>query len=159
MINVSWDDAVAYAKWLSGKTGQTWRLPTEAEWEYAARAGIETKYSWGNSIGNNKANCDGCGSRWDNKQTAPVGSFSANNFGLYDMSGNVWEWVYDWYDKAYYSSSPADDPQGPASGSRRVSRGGGWYNGAGYLRSALRYSDSPGIRYDVLGFRLLRQPS
>ena len=84
VINVSWNDATAYAKWLSNQTGKTYRLPTEAEWEYAARAGTETKYWWGNDLGKNRAACDGCGSQWDNKQTAPVGSFSANKFGLYD---------------------------------------------------------------------------
>lgn len=89
MINVSWDDAAAYADWLSAQTGKRYRLPTEAEWEYAARAGNRTEYCWGNDIGYSQANCDGCGSRWDNKQTAPVGSFQPNPFGLYDMHGNV----------------------------------------------------------------------
>ena len=81
MINVSWKDAVAYAEWLSAKTGERYRLPTEAEWEYAARAGTETKYSWGNKIGRNRANCYDCGSQWDNKKTAPVGSFRPNGWG------------------------------------------------------------------------------
>ena len=101
VINVSWNDAVQYAKWLSKKTGQTWRLPTEAEWEYAARAGSKTRYSWENDIGKNRANCDGCGSQWDNKKTAPVGSFNANAFGLHDMHGNVSEWTVDCYNDSY----------------------------------------------------------
>jgi hypothetical protein len=85
VINVSWDDAVAYTKWLSEQTGKRYRLPTEAEWEYAARAGTEMIYWWGDEVGEkNRANCDGCGSRWDNKQTAPVGSFASNPWGLYD---------------------------------------------------------------------------
>ncbi|MCP3897296.1 SUMF1/EgtB/PvdO family nonheme iron enzyme, partial [Moraxella sp.] len=101
VINVSWDDAVAYAKWLSQQTGKQYRLPTEAEWEYAARAGTETQYWWGNEIGQNRAVCDACGSRWDNKQTAPVGSFAANPFSLYDTVGNVWEWTCSEYEDKY----------------------------------------------------------
>jgi formylglycine-generating enzyme required for sulfatase activity len=89
VINVSWNDVQQYLAWLKKETGQTWRLPSEAEWEYAARAGTETVYSWGDAIGKNRANCDGCGSQWDNKQTAPVGSFAANPWGLSDMHGNV----------------------------------------------------------------------
>ncbi|MCK5522411.1 MAG: formylglycine-generating enzyme family protein, partial [Thiomargarita sp.] len=101
IVGISWDDAVAYAEWLSQQTGKEYRLPTEAEWEYAARAGTDTKYWWGNKIGQNRANCDGCGSRWDNKQTAQVGSFSANPFGLYDTVGNVWEWTCSEYENEY----------------------------------------------------------
>ena len=157
VIYVSWDDAVAYAKWLSRKTGQVWRLPTEAEWEYAARAGSEKKYSWGNSVGKNKANCYNCGSQWDNKKTAPVGSFSENPFKAHDMHGNVWEWVHDW--KGEYSSSSQTDPRGPKKGSGRVLRGGGWGSDARVLRSANRVNSSPGSRSNSLGFRLLRQPS
>ena len=95
VMNVSWEDAVAYVRWLSGQTGERYRLPSEAEWEYAARAGSVTAYSWGNEIGRNRANCHGCGSQWDNRQTAPVGSFGPNGWGLHDMHGNVWEWVQD----------------------------------------------------------------
>jgi formylglycine-generating enzyme required for sulfatase activity len=95
VINVSWDDAKAYVAWLSKKTGKDYRLLTEAEYEYATRAGTQTAYPWGNDIGKNNANCDGCGSQWDNEQTAPVGSFAPNSFGLYDMVGNVWQWVED----------------------------------------------------------------
>ncbi|MBI3515706.1 MAG: SUMF1/EgtB/PvdO family nonheme iron enzyme, partial [Proteobacteria bacterium] len=92
-VNVSWEDAQAYAQWLARKTGRGYRLPTEAEWEYAARAGTTTRYSWGNDIGRGNAVCDGCGSQWDDKSTAPVGSFSPNPFGLHDMHGNAWQWV------------------------------------------------------------------
>jgi formylglycine-generating enzyme required for sulfatase activity len=154
VINVSWEDAQQYIQWLNQETGKNYRLPTEAQWEYAARAGSTTKYSWGNEVGRNKANCDGCGSQWDNKQTAPVGSFAANAFGLYDMHGNVWEWCQDWYDGKYYQSSPAADPQGPPSGEYRVFRGGSWGNDPAYLRSAYRSYNCPGIRYYYLGFRL-----
>lgn len=107
VINVSFDDAQAYAKWLSDQTGKKYRLPTEAEWEYAARAGTQTWYWWGDDIGRNNANCDGCGSQWDNRQTAPVGSFKANAFGLHDTAGNVWEWVQDcWHEN--YNNAPGD---------------------------------------------------
>ena len=96
VIDVTWDDAQTYVAWLSKITGKPYRLLTEAEYEYAARAGTETAYPWGDEIGDGTmANCDGCGSQWDNKQTAPVGSFAANGFGLYDMVGNVWEWTED----------------------------------------------------------------
>ena len=107
MINVSWDDAKAYVAWLSKKTGKTYRLLTEAEYEYATRAGTQTAYPWGNDIGENNANCRGCGSQWDGKQTAPVGSFSPNGFGLYDMVGNVGQWTEDCYHDSY-NGAPAD---------------------------------------------------
>ncbi len=103
-INVSWDDAQAYVKWLSRITGKEYRLLSEAEYEYAARAGSQTAYPWGDDIklsGKAMANCDGCGSPWDDKQTAPVGSFAANQFGLYDMVGNVWEWTEDCWNDNY----------------------------------------------------------
>ena len=107
VINVSWEDAIAYTEWLSAQTGERYRLPSEAEWEYAARAGSTTKYSWGNEIGHNRANCNACGSQWDNEKTAPVGSFGPNAFGLHDMHGNLWEWVQDcWNDS--YQGAPAD---------------------------------------------------
>ena len=92
VVNVSWHDAQTYVVWLSRETGEAYRLPSEAEWEYAARAGTETRYSWGNDLGRGKANCDGCRSRWDDEKTAPVGSFPPNGFGLYDVHGNAYEW-------------------------------------------------------------------
>lgn len=157
-INVSWEDTQQYIAWLNKTTGKHYRLPTEAEWEYAARAGSSTQYSWGDEVGKNQANCHGCGSQWDNTQTAPVGSFGANGFGLFDMHGNVWEWVQDWKDDDYYGKSPAQNPPGPSSGKNRVYRGGGWSSGAGNMRSAYRYSNSPDFRIYYLGFRLLRTP-
>ena len=93
--SISWDDAQAFINWLNRKTGGSYRLPSEAEWDYAARAGSVTRYIWGDKVGRNQAVCKKCGSQWDNKQSAPVGSFPANNFGLYDMHGNVWEWTED----------------------------------------------------------------
>jgi formylglycine-generating enzyme required for sulfatase activity len=106
-MRVSWEDAKQYVAWIAKLTGKPYRLLTEAEWEYAARAGTTTSYSWGNDIGKGNANCDRCGSQWDNERTAPVGSFKPNGFGLYDMHGNVWEWCEDaWHDN--YKGAPAD---------------------------------------------------
>jgi formylglycine-generating enzyme required for sulfatase activity len=127
MIEVSWYGATAYAEWLSQQTGHQYRLPTEAEWEYAARAGTETKYWWGNKVGSNKANCDSCGSQWDDKQTAPVGSFAANPYGLYDTAGNVWEWTCSEYESSYNGKE-----EYCVSDAGRLSfRGGAWSSDAG----------------------------
>jgi formylglycine-generating enzyme required for sulfatase activity len=154
VINVSWDDATAYATWLSQQTGKTYRLPTEAEWEYAARAGSITKYPWGDEVGLNNANCDGCGSQWDNKQTAPVGSFAANAFGLHDMHGNVWEWVQDCYHSSY-EGAPADGAaREQCDSSSRVLRGGSWLFDPAWMRSAARYGDAASYTGSDSGFRL-----
>ncbi|MCY4513844.1 MAG: SUMF1/EgtB/PvdO family nonheme iron enzyme, partial [Candidatus Tectomicrobia bacterium] len=128
VINVSWNDAKEYVDWLSSQTGQPYRLLTEAEWEYAARAGATTKYSWGNDIGRSRANCDGCGSPWDDSQTAPVGSFGANAFGLHDMHGNVLEWVEDCWNGSYSGAPSNGSAWLRGNCERRVLRGGSWYN-------------------------------
>jgi formylglycine-generating enzyme required for sulfatase activity len=156
VINVNWYDAMTYVAWLSKKTGKPYRLLTEAEWEYAARAGTQTAYPWGNDIGKNNANCDGCGSQWDRKQTAPVGSFAANQFGLYDMLGNVFEWVEDcWHDN--YKGAPSDGSVwSSADCGRFVVRGGSWLNVPQLLRSAQRLRYSPDYRVNKLGFRVGR---
>ena len=107
VIDVSWNDAQEFIAWLNTRTDGGFRLPTESEWEYAARAGSETKYSWGDNIGNNWANCDGCGSQWDNSRTAPVGRFESNDWGLHDMHGNVAEWVQDCWNNNY-TNAPDD---------------------------------------------------
>lgn len=159
VINVSFEDAEAYAKWLAAQTGKQYRLPSEAEWEYAARAGTNSAYWWGQTIGKNNAVCVGCGSRWDNKQTARVKSFKANAFGLYDTAGNVWEWTQDcWHDD--YQGAPKDGSawllanQGDCA--RRVIRGGSWGYYPQFLRSAVRlWYGSDGAVY-VLGFRVAR---
>ena len=157
VINVSWEDATAYAEWLSAETGQRYRLPSEAEWEYAARAGTTTAYSWGNDLGQNRANCYRCGSRWDGQQAAPAGSFAANAWGLHDMHGNVGEWVEDcWHDS--YARAPADGSawtRGDDCG-RRVLRGDSWNSLPGDLRSADRVWFSIGFRFFTVGFRLAR---
>jgi formylglycine-generating enzyme required for sulfatase activity len=156
VIKVSWEDAQGYVNWLSTETGTDCRLPTEAEWEYAARAGTTTDYFWGDEVGKNNANCDGCGSKWDNKQTAPVGSFPANPFGLQDMHGNVWEWTQDcWHDS--YTDAPTDSTAWESGGDcgRRVVRGGSWYDNPGLLRASDRYDDARGGRDGYLGFRVV----
>ena len=156
VMRVSWNDAVAYAQWLSEQTGKRYRLPTEAEWEYAARAGSTTRYWWGNELGRNNANCIGCGSRWDNKQTAPVGSFRPNDFGLYDTAGNVWEWVEDCWNKSY-DGAPSDGSAWLGGDcSNRVLRGGSWVFIPWGLRSAYRFRGWTVNRYVDFGFRVAR---
>jgi formylglycine-generating enzyme required for sulfatase activity/serine/threonine protein kinase len=154
VINVNWQQAQAYAKWLSQKTGLKFRLPSEAEWEYAARAGTTTTYPWGNDIGSNNANCDGCGSQWDGAKTSPVNSFTANLFGLQDMHGNVWEWVQDCWNDSYHDSPIISKAWESGDCSRRVLRGGSWNYSPNSLRSATRgwySSDGSGSSF---GFRL-----
>ena len=137
MINVNWHDAKAYAAWLSKQTGKRYRLPSESKWEYAARAGRETAYSWGDEIGVNRANCDGCGSEWDDTQTSPVGSFEPNGFGLYDMHGNVYEWVEDRC-HGNYEGAPSDGRAWTSGGDdrHRVARGGSLVRGLCVSRAA-----------------------
>ena len=170
VVCVSWHDAQAYVKWLSAKTGEKYRLPTEAEWEYVARAASETSFSYGDDpdytrtcgYGNLGDQVGADHYRWAGGapcrdgyvHTAPVGSFSGNAFGLHDVHGNVWEWVQDWYGS--YPSGAATDPRGPATGSGRVGRGGGWGSHPLSGRSAGRSGNSPGGRYSDLGFRVLR---
>ena len=125
IVNVSFGDVQAYLGWLSRETGTSYRLPSEAEWEYAARAGTETRYSWSDDIGTNRANCDGCGSRWDDRQTAPVGSFPPNPFGLHDMHGNVHEWMADCSNDSYRGAPSTGAPWTRGDCSRRLTRGGG----------------------------------
>lgn len=157
VINVSFSDAMQYVRWLSQVSGKTYRLPTEAEWEYAARAGTKTRYSWGDDPGSGNATCDGCGSRWDLKQTAPVGSFKPNAFGLYDMHGNVWEWVEDSWHRNY-EGAPTDGSAWLESGDQnvRVVRGGSWRNETAHLRAAARVGRNSHVRFDTLGFRVAR---
>jgi formylglycine-generating enzyme required for sulfatase activity len=167
VINVSWDHANAYADWLSAQTGANYRLPSEAEWEYAARAGTETPFWTGDCIHTDQANYDGnydhdgCGAKTGvfRRQTVPAGTLPANAFGLHEIAGNVWEWVEDcWHDR--YDGAPTDGSawleanQGECA--RRVVRGGGWFNDPWLLRSALRNRYFRDERSAVLGFRLAR---
>lgn len=159
VINVSREDAKAYARWLSERTGEAYRLLSESEWEYMARGGVEARFWWGHDLGRNRANCDGCGSRWDDKQSAPVGSFSANPFGVHDVHGNVFEWVSDCPNDSY-AGAPSDGSAWRSGNCNLgVARGGSWYNGARAIRSAYRTSDSPTLRDYRVGFRIARRIS
>ena len=149
---VSWNDVQEFLRKLNAMTGKRYRLPTEAEWEFAARGGNSSrgyKYSGGNSFGS-------VAWYWENSgiRTHAVGTKSPNELGIYDMSGNVWEWCQDWYNSSYYGSSPRTNPQGPNSGSYRVCRGGGWRSSARDCRVSYRDSYTPDFRYYYLGFRL-----
>jgi formylglycine-generating enzyme required for sulfatase activity len=152
VLNVTWNDAMAFCRWLSAKEGKTYRLPTEAQWEYACRAGSTTRYCYGDDEAG-LGEYAWYGANWGGK-THPVGEKKANAWGLYDMHGNVWEWCADWYDNSYYAKSPTDDPTGPVTGSYRVHRGGGWFVVAGFCRSADRYILSPGYGAYGLGVRV-----
>ena len=157
---VSWNDAQEFIGRLNARGGgNRYRLPTEAEWEYAARAGTTTVYWWGNAIGDNRANCEGCGSQWDDESTAPVGSFAANAWGLHDVHGNVWERVQDcWHDS--YQGAPGDGSAWTSGGNcgRRVLRGGSWDDYPRGLRAADRYWGGGGHRDGDVGFRVARTP-
>ena len=156
VIHVSREDAQSYVSWLSSRTGERYRLLTEAQWEYVARAGSSTAYSWGNGIGSNRANCDGCGSQWNSRQSAPVGSFEANAFGVHDMHGNVWEWVEDCWNGSY-EGAPADGSAWQTGNCNlRVLRGGSWDFNPRSLRSADRGGDATGVRDENVGFRVAR---
>jgi formylglycine-generating enzyme required for sulfatase activity len=158
VINVAWDDAQRYVAWLSKMAGKTYRLLSEGEWEYAARASTQTAYSWGNEIGKRNANCNNWGSKWDYRQTAPVGSFAANAFGLYDMHGNVGEWVEDCV-SSDYNGAPADGSAWTvgANCNGRIYRDGSWNLAPNRLRSAIRSGGSPAEYRNIdLGFRVGR---
>ncbi len=148
---VSWFDAVAYCDWLSRATGKRFRLPTEAEWERAARGGAEGElYPWGDAEPETLPNY---ATRWKDAPE-PVGLYVPNPYGLYNLGDNVHEWCADWYDAAYYAVSPERNPQGPPSGSRRASRGGSWRHHIKVTRTAARSSIPPEFKYADYGFRV-----
>jgi len=171
-VHVSWEDAKRFCEWLWAKEGVFYRLPTEAEWEYACRAGCEDLYWWGNSekrAGDCANVADRAARRHDPSWTvfdtddghvlaAPVGSFLPNRIGLYDMIGNVWEWCEDWFDPDYYARSPSVDPKGPPSGSLRVRRCSSWINEPKHSLSANRYGSRPDERIYDVGFRVVCSP-
>ncbi len=162
VVFVSWNDAMDFVRWLNKVKppwdGGKYALPTEAQWEYGARAGTTTAYSFGDDI----ATLGDYGWFEDNAFSddgyAPqkVGTKRPNPWGLYDMHGNVWEWTADWFNKKYYFISPAIEPTGPLVGFNKVYRGGGWYSGAEDLRSAARSAQPPENRYNYVGFRVVR---
>jgi formylglycine-generating enzyme required for sulfatase activity len=173
VLLISWNDAEAFCRWLGRRENRVYRLPTEAEWEYAARGGRDSAF-WSGDAPGSLAEVANIADRhlreavpavewaepWDDGHafTAPVGSYRANPFGLYDMHGNVWEWIADWHDDDSYASGPAVDPQGPESGSFRAIRGGGWFNPAAQNRAAQRIYFAPSFRYCLLsGFRVLME--
>jgi len=157
VLGVNWDSAVAYCNWLSAKTGKTYRLPTEAEWEKAARGTDQRRYPWGNNIDHSDANYVGA-RPFDT--SAPVGSYGhPSPYGVYDMAGNVMEWCRDWYSRDYYSVSPRKDPQGPETGVYRVTRGGTFFTEAFDLRSCARSAAWPSVQsHRMIGFRPVREP-
>jgi formylglycine-generating enzyme required for sulfatase activity len=161
VVNVSWNDAQQYAAWLSEVSGKHYRLPTEAEWEYAARAGSATAYWWGAAADLERANCRGCASEWAGKRSETVGSFPPNAWGLYDTAGNVWEWVQDcWHQD--YAGAPADGrawDDSPDGKCLRVLRGGAWSFGPEALRSPGRMKFPASYRAGAAGFRLVLAPA
>ena len=164
VINVNWNDAVAFTKWLSKKSGKTFRLPSESEWEYAARGGTTTRYPWGDDFGRSSANCAGCGTPWDGQQTAAVGSFSANPYGLYDMIGNVYEWCLDTQHESY-KSHPTDGKARTSGGFKdhrgrkfRANRGGSWFQPPVEMTVFRRCWDAEEDKRHELGFRVLMEP-
>jgi len=155
VVGVSWYEAAAYANWLSKKKGKNYRLPTEAEWEKAARGTDGREYPWGNEFDKNKCNSRECGL----KRTGPVGIFpnGKSPYGCMDMAGNVFEWCLDWHNDDYYKKSPTKNPTGPSKGSFRVLRGGCWFFGASSCRAAFRGGGRlPDLPDVFVGFRLLR---
>ncbi len=180
MLNVSWNDAVAFCAWLTRTERVIYQLPTEAEWEYACRARTTSLYG----SGNDPDSLVKFGNLWDQTlmtkfpnfaerwvwrapsffkasdgyvHTAPVGRFQPNAFGLYDMLGNVAEWCNDWFDTDYYKESPVDDPPGPARTEKRVARGGAWRLPPWGVRPAIRHANPPDYRNEVIGFRVVRE--
>lgn len=153
-VNVSWDDAQAFIRWLNAVSGERYRLPTEAEWEYAARAGSTTVYPWGDTF--NATLLNGTGRHGSDQwlELAPVGQFAANNFGLHDMLGNVWEWTQDCYRPDYHGAPVDGSAQTGEPGCGRVLRGGSWSDRAEWLRPATRNWFDAGERFDYVGFRL-----
>jgi formylglycine-generating enzyme required for sulfatase activity len=152
VVGVTWDEAVAYCRWLGGREGRQYRLPTEAEWEYAARGGREgALFPWGDEPPSERG-LVGCDAKTGGP--APVGVNPPNGFGLYDMSAGVHEWCSDYYDYNYYGNSPERNPPGPASGDRRASRGGSWRHQIKFARCAARSSLPPAFSYSDYGFRV-----
>jgi formylglycine-generating enzyme required for sulfatase activity len=156
VTSVTWDDAQTYVAWLSKMTGQQYRLPTEAEWEYAARAGTSTTYYWGDQLGLQNANCVKCGTEWDNIKTAPVGAFAPNPFGLFDMVGNVWQWLEDCLHPDYNGAPEDGSAWITGDCNLRTDRGGSWVSNITNVRIAFRGSYPSENRNYSLGIRVAR---
>jgi formylglycine-generating enzyme required for sulfatase activity len=154
--DLSWDDAQQYVRWLTKISGKPYRLPTEAEWEYAARGGTATRYWWGNDMRKGTANCKDCGPPWRVDAPDDVGSFPANPYGLYDMAGGVWEWVSDCWHNSYKNAPNDGSTWDEPNCETRVIRGGSWRDGSGYMLSATRFKYDSSVRYNANGFRVAR---
>jgi len=154
--NLSWDDAQVYVKWLTKTTGKTYRLPSEAEWEYAARGGTTTTYWWGNEMRKGYADCKDCGEPWRKDGPVNVGSFLPNPYGLFDMNGSVWEWVGDCWHGSYKGAPPDGRVWDEAGCPMRVIRGGSWPDGGAYMQSATRFKYSASVRQSQNGMRVAR---
>jgi formylglycine-generating enzyme required for sulfatase activity len=157
VADIHWNDANAYLAWLSARTGKRYRLPTESEWEYAARAGTTTTYPWGEAMAKDRANCNGCNDQ-PRRATVAVGQFPPNGFGLYDMAGNAAEWVADCWSENYRTAPRDGSPYSVQSCRERVLRGGSFNNDPRYLRSAARFKYDADVRFYTNGFRVAREP-
>lgn len=157
VINITWHQAQNYTKWLSRKTGHRYRLPSEAEWEYVHRAGTTTDFWWGSEPGENNANCKDCKSEWSAKSSAPVGSFKANPFGLFDTAGNLFEWVSDCWNPDHRGAPDTTEPRLTGNCKYRVIRGGSFYYFNKVSRSSYRAKNPPDVKSYWLGFRVVRE--
>jgi formylglycine-generating enzyme required for sulfatase activity len=157
IININHEVAKTYTAWLTKKTGRVYRLPTEAEWEYAARAGTTTDFPWGNEVGENRVNCRQCGSEWSGKGTAPVGSFPPNPFGLYDLNGNVWEWVEDCWNPDHAGAPKDARARLDGDCTFRVMKGGSWYYFGRLARSPYRFKNHAHVKSYNIGLRVVRE--
>ena len=156
--NVSWNDTQQFIEWLSNVTQKKYRLPSEAEWEYAARGGTQTRYWWGDQLQSDMANCRGCGGAYDPSQPLKVGSFKPNPFGLHDMGGSVGQWVEDCWHKDYQGAPIDGSAWIDKNCAARVIRSGSWKNDASYIRPASRDRYDTGVRYPTHGFRVVATP-
>lgn len=157
VINISFSETNDFVRYLRARTGKPYRLPTEAEWEYAARAGTDTPFWWGDDAGEEFANCRHCGSEWDGKSSAPVGQFAANPFGLFDMNGNVWEWIADCWNEDHQDAPATAAARGTGNCERRVIRSGSWYYIARLMSASSRDSHPVQLWSYNIGIRVVRE--
>ncbi|MBT3238188.1 MAG: formylglycine-generating enzyme family protein [Rhodospirillaceae bacterium] len=157
VMNITWFETQEFTEWLSKKTGHTYRLPSEAEWEYAARAGTTTEFWWGDEVGENLGNCRNCKSEWSKKGSAPVGSFAPNPFGLYDVHGNEWEWMEDCWTPNQIDAPTDGSARMDGDCGSRVMRSGSWYYFSKNMRSAWRFKNDARVKSYGIGMRVVRE--
>ncbi len=157
VMNVEFDTAQQFTRWLTKKTGHTYRLPSEAEWEYAARAGTTSEFPWGDTMEPNRANCRECGTEWSGEKTAPVGSFPPNAWGLHDFNGNVWEWTEDCWNPDHEGATGTARARVSGDCHFRSMRGGSWYYFARLSRSSYRFKNAAEVKSYNIGFRVVRE--